>query len=268
MRARRADRQAAPRGDLADLAAQRRAAARPASAVFGARLGRDLEHRLHQLGLDLARVGCGVLEQRLDRVDEVEDLGVDDHQLLLDADRVARPGEVVLHRRRPERYRRLMDPQSEPMTPSEDLTVATDVLTRIAPRGAARRRGRRAAEARARPSTRPTCTCPARTSSTASSSTPTAPRPCCATCSGCFDHGRLAGTGYVLDPAGRPGHRALGRRELRAQPASTSTPRTSSSSRSRAAATRSPRRSACSARSAASTRTRSRSSSSSTTTSC
>ena len=40
----------------------------------------------------------------------------------------------------------------------------------------------------------------------------------CATCSGCSTRGRLAGTGYVLDPPGRPGHRALRGRELRAQP--------------------------------------------------
>ena len=38
-----------------------------------------------------------VLEQALDRVDEVVRLRVDDHELLLDAERVAGPGEVVLH---------------------------------------------------------------------------------------------------------------------------------------------------------------------------
>ena len=52
-----------------------------------------------------------------------------------------------------------------------------------------------------------------------------------------------------VDPAGRPGHRALGRGVVRAEPRATSTRRTSSSSPSRAAATRSPPRSACSARS-------------------
>ena len=46
-----------------------------------------------------------------------------------------------------------------------------------------------------------TCTCRAPTSSTASSSTPTAPAASCATSSGCSTTGRLAGTGYVLDPA-------------------------------------------------------------------
>ena len=32
-----------------------------------------------------------------------------------------------------------------------------------------------------------------------------------------LDHGRLAGTGIRVDPAGRPGHRALGGCELRAR---------------------------------------------------
>ena len=41
---------------------------------------------------------------------------------------------------------------------------------------------------------------------------------CCARCRRMFDHGRLAGTGLPLDPPGGPGHRALGRRVLRAQP--------------------------------------------------
>ena len=72
--------------------------------------------------------------------------------------------------------------------------------------------------------------------------------------------GRLARHRLRLDPPGRPGHRALGGRELRARTRSTSTRRTSSSWRSRAAATPSPRRSACWARSRASTPTRSRSS--------
>src|SRR5205814_8915736 len=60
-----------------------------------ARIGRDLEHRFHQLRLDLA-LGR-LLEQGLDRVHQVERPGVADHQLLFDTDRVARPGEVVLH---------------------------------------------------------------------------------------------------------------------------------------------------------------------------
>ena len=71
-----------------------------------------------------------------------------------------------------------------------------------------------------------------------------------------------------LDPAGRPGHRALGGRVVRAEPRVLRSARTSSSSPSKAAATRWPPRSACSARSRARRRTRSRSSSRSTTTSC
>ena len=52
--------------------------------------------------------------------------------------------------------------------------------------------------------------------------------------------------GLPLDPARRPGHRALRGRVVRARTRTTSIPRTSSSSPSRAAATPWPRRSACS----------------------
>jgi hypothetical protein len=62
-----------------------------------ARVRRDLEHRLHELGLDLA-FGA-VLEELLDRVGELERLPVDDHELLLDAQRVALRGEVLVHPR-------------------------------------------------------------------------------------------------------------------------------------------------------------------------
>ena len=61
-----------------------------------ARLGRDLEHGLHQLGLDLA--GGRGLEQGLDRVDQLERLSIEDHQLFLDPDRERRTCEMVLHR--------------------------------------------------------------------------------------------------------------------------------------------------------------------------
>ena len=67
----------------------------PASVMLAHGIGGDLEHRLHQLGLDLAR-GRG-LEHRLDRVDELERLGVEDHQLLLDPERVRVSLEAVLH---------------------------------------------------------------------------------------------------------------------------------------------------------------------------
>ena len=58
-------------------------------------LGGDLQDGLHQLGFDVA--GGRGLEHRLDGVDELEGLGVEDHQLLLDPDRVCVSGEAVLH---------------------------------------------------------------------------------------------------------------------------------------------------------------------------
>jgi hypothetical protein len=97
-----ADAEAATGGGGADLVAQR---AQLAAGLDGvrARLRRDLEHRLHELRLDLAGLriavrGAAVLEQGLDRVDERVALGVDDHHLLLDTDREARAREVVVHR--------------------------------------------------------------------------------------------------------------------------------------------------------------------------
>ena len=62
------------------------------------------------------------------------------------------------------------------------------------------------------------CTLPVPISSTASGSTPTARLPCCGICGALFGHGRPRRHRLRLDPAGRPGHRALGRRELRAEP--------------------------------------------------
>jgi hypothetical protein len=59
------------------------------------RLGRDLQHGLHELGLDLSVLR--IPEQGLDGVDEVVGLPVDDHELLLDAEGVGGPPEVVLH---------------------------------------------------------------------------------------------------------------------------------------------------------------------------
>jgi hypothetical protein len=92
VRAGRADRQPALGGPLAHLAAQRAELGAGLGGV-GARIGGDLEHRLHELGLDLPL--RGILEQRLDGVDQVQGLGVDDHQLFLDADGAGRPDEVV-----------------------------------------------------------------------------------------------------------------------------------------------------------------------------
>ncbi|MGI8623340.1 MAG: hypothetical protein ACR2NB_07600 [Solirubrobacteraceae bacterium] len=50
------------------------------------RLGGDLEHGLVQLELD--RPVVALLHELVDRVGQVEALGVEDHQLLLDADGV------------------------------------------------------------------------------------------------------------------------------------------------------------------------------------
>jgi hypothetical protein len=90
----RADRQPAVLGGVTHLTAEV-AQLHARFGGVGARLGGDLQHRLHKLGLDLP-VGR-FLEQRLDRVDELVRLAVDDHQLLFDADRVGRAGERVLH---------------------------------------------------------------------------------------------------------------------------------------------------------------------------
>ena len=96
VRAGRADREVAAAGDLGDPAAQ--------AAQLGARLARvlarlrgDLEHGLVELGLDLLLRALGVLEEVFDRVHEIPRLALDDHQLLLDAERVARAAEVRLH---------------------------------------------------------------------------------------------------------------------------------------------------------------------------
>src|SRR3954452_3816881 len=78
-------------GDLTPQAAQLGARL----GQVGAGLGRHLEHRLHELRLDLAV--RRVLLQALDRVHELERLGVEDHQLLFDADRVRGAGELRLH---------------------------------------------------------------------------------------------------------------------------------------------------------------------------
>jgi hypothetical protein len=94
MRAGRADDEAALVGDVANLTPQ--GAQRGARlAHIGARVGRDLEHGLHQLGLDLTV--RRVREQVIDGVDQRVAVGIEDHQLLLDADRVRGAGELRLH---------------------------------------------------------------------------------------------------------------------------------------------------------------------------
>ena len=71
-----------------------------------------------------------------------------------------------------------------------------------------------------------------------------------------FGHGRLRRHRLPLDPARRPGHRALRRRQLRQESRLLRRAKTSSSSPSKAAATPSPPPSASSAPSRASTPTR------------
>jgi hypothetical protein len=95
MRAGGADREAPRRCRVGHLAAQ------PAQVPAGlgdvlARRCRDLQHRLQQLGLDLALTLVG-LDDGVDLVRQGERLPVEDHQLFLDAERVARPGELGPH---------------------------------------------------------------------------------------------------------------------------------------------------------------------------
>jgi hypothetical protein len=64
-----------------------------------ARVGGYLEHGLHQLRLHVALGVRHRFEHDLDAVHEVKRLRIDDHELLFDAQRVARPRESVLHAR-------------------------------------------------------------------------------------------------------------------------------------------------------------------------
>ena len=86
-------------------AAQLRAAGPPASVTSAHGTGRDLEHRLHQLGLHLAGQRRSGRSPRitLDRLRELERLGIADHQLLLDAERERRPAEPVVQHARGDR---------------------------------------------------------------------------------------------------------------------------------------------------------------------
>ena len=99
MRAGRADR-TGPRSPATSRTVCRSArSCAPASARVRARRGRDLEHRLHQLGLDLA-LGAYSSSSASIALTSVERLVVEDHQLLLDAERVAwGPLNFGLHRR-------------------------------------------------------------------------------------------------------------------------------------------------------------------------
>ena len=77
------------RADLRDVAAERREPAHDVRGVV-ADGRRDLDHRLHQLGVDprLELVSGDGREHRLDVLDEVERLRVEQLVLLLDAQRV------------------------------------------------------------------------------------------------------------------------------------------------------------------------------------
>ena len=84
--------------DLRDVAAERRQPAHDVARVV-AHGRRDLEHGLHELGVDpcLELVARDRGEHRLDVLDEVEGLGIEELVLLLDAERVrvARSERVV-----------------------------------------------------------------------------------------------------------------------------------------------------------------------------
>ena len=94
VRAGRADAQLLVLGDVVNLTSQRPQRGRGLAHVR-ARIGRDLEHGLHQFRLDLA-VGR-VLDQILDGVDQRVARRIQDHQLLLDPDRVRGAAELRLH---------------------------------------------------------------------------------------------------------------------------------------------------------------------------
>ena len=76
-------------GDLGDVAAERRQPAHDVARVAAHRC-RDLEHRLHELGVDarLELVSRHRGQHRVDVLDEVERLRVEELVLLLDPERV------------------------------------------------------------------------------------------------------------------------------------------------------------------------------------
>ena len=116
VRARRTNRELLPRGGV-DHLTPKRAQLGARDRDVGTGVGRDLEHRFHQLGFDLA--GGSRFEQRLDGVDELERLGIEDHQLLLDPERVRRPRESMLHAR------------SVPVRPADLTGAARAVLVAV-----------------------------------------------------------------------------------------------------------------------------------------
>ena len=89
MRSGRADARSLLVRDLRDVGAQRREPAHHVARVVADRR-RDLEHRLHELRVDprLELVSGDRGEHRVDVLDEVERLGIEELVLLLDAERV------------------------------------------------------------------------------------------------------------------------------------------------------------------------------------
>ena len=89
VRPRRADAQALLASDLAHVGAQLQELALDVAGGAADRR-RDLQHRLHQLGVDarLELVARDRLQHGVDVLDEVERLAVEEHVLLLDAERV------------------------------------------------------------------------------------------------------------------------------------------------------------------------------------
>ena len=119
----------------------------PGRRDIGARRGRDLEHGLQQLGLDLAARRL-LADDLVDRAREVQRARIEDHQLLLDPDGVARPDETVLHAgtlpalRSSQRWTLFHSTQPRPVRPSaaRTLHIARGNSDRR-PSGASRRNG-------------------------------------------------------------------------------------------------------------------------------
>ena len=92
--------------DLRDVCAQRREPAHHVARVVADR-GRDLEHRLHELRVDprLELVSGDRGEHRVDVLDEVERVGIEELVLLLDAERVRVAGSERVVEDAPCRFR-------------------------------------------------------------------------------------------------------------------------------------------------------------------
>ena len=182
------------RGDPADGAAQLAQLAVGLGDVPAGKR-RDLQHRLVQLGLDVALDVVGDrLEDALDPLRQLQRLGVADHQLLLDSEGEGRPAEVVIEHARSDRIPpvplRHQRPsailfgaiQATPAEPGGNREDGSEVVHRaeVAARRAARRASARACAgccSSSGPATGPCCCCRStRASSTApGTSSPTPP---------------------------------------------------------------------------------------------